>query len=450
MLRSAKILIVLFIVACTALASATERVIVVGAGVAGLKAARVLDREGYEVIVLEARDRIGGRVHSYVDPTTGTILDLGASWIVGKRDSRLFALAERIGVTTSDSTDFDNGSNWDADGVPDRITLAEEVAFLDIVNREARRAFNNRRTGSLQDAIEVKYQQGDFDDIVDNRREFDYLMHTYFELEFAGALDVLSVQAPWEGEDLRGGDVIVPDGFVQLAEHLAQNLDIRFNKVVNKVRYGGNKVRVFTQSGQRFTADRVVVTVPLGVLKAGDIQFIPNLPQNKQRAINRFGSGTLNKTWLFFPHAFWNTNEEIIGYVNPQSGRYSEYYYFDEVGDGRVLLSFNGGDFGDTMESKSDAQIANETMAALRNIYGAGIPDPTHIVQTRWGSDPFAKGAYSHMGVRSQANHRENLRSPVGNKLFFAGEATSSDYPATVEGAFRTGRQAAQEIIALQ
>ncbi|MEM7360498.1 MAG: NAD(P)/FAD-dependent oxidoreductase [Pseudomonadota bacterium] len=450
MLRSAKVIIAFFFLTCSVLATASERVIVVGAGVAGLKAARVLDREGFDVTVLEARDRIGGRVHSYVDPATGTILDLGASWIVGKRDSRLFALAERIGVNTSDPTDFDNGSNWDADGVADRITLAEEEAFLQIVNREARRAFNNRRTGSLEDAVEVKYQEGAFDDIVDNRREFDYLMHTYFELEYAGALDVLSAQAPWEGEDLRGGDVIVPDGFVQLADHLANNLDIRFNKVVNKIRYGGSTVRVFTTNGQRYTADRVVVTVPIGVLKAGDIEFIPDLPQNKRRAINRFGSGTLNKTWMFFPHAFWNTSEEIIGYVNPQSGRYSEYYYFDEVGDGRVLVSFNGGSFGDSMEAKSDAQITNETMAALRNIYGAGIPDPTHIVQTRWGSDPFSKGAYSHMGVRSQANHRENLRQPVNNKLFFAGEATSSSYPATVEGAFRTGRQAAQEIIALQ
>lgn len=112
-------------------------------------------------------------------------------------------------------------------------------------------------------------------------------------------------------------------------------------------------------------------------------------------------------------------------------------------------MGFNAGKFGKEIESWSDEEIIADAMKTLRQIYGNSIPQPIDYQLTRWSQDPFTFGSYSYYATNSTPNHRQELAKPINKKVFFAGEATSIDYPATVHGAYFSGLRVSQEIIAL-
>ncbi|MCB0158048.1 MAG: FAD-dependent oxidoreductase, partial [Caldilineaceae bacterium] len=188
-------------------------------------------------------------------------------------------------------------------------------------------------------------------------------------------------------------------------------------------------------------------TLPLGVLQQGAVSFAPALPRAKQDAIHALGSGLLNKAWLRFPHAFWPREPEMINYVPATPGRWAEwlnlYHYTGEP----ILLGFNAGSYGSTLEAWTDAAIIADAMDVLRTIYGPQIPAPDDWQITRWASDPLALGAYSYYAVGTDRATRRALAAPVAGRLFFAGEATSQDHPSTVHGAYMSGVRAAEEIL---
>ena len=425
-----------------------ERILVVGAGFAGLKAAKDLHEEGYDVTVLEARNRVGGRI--YTDRSTGIAFDMGASWIHGLNNNPITALANQIGAPLSSKTQYDNFKEYDYDGTPNPLTAEQDEEFERWMNQTSKRAFNKREKVSFKTKIEEAWNDGDFD-YLDNRRQLDYLVNVYLEHEFAADVSTLSAQSWWEGEDLTGGDKVFPNGYDQLTNHLAQSLDIRLNTVVTDVAYNSSGVTITTSNGT-FSGDRAVITLPIGVLKSGDVSFTPQLPNAKRNAINNMEMSALNKVWMIFPHAFWDVDKQIIGYIGEgaQSKHFAEWYYFDEVAQGNVLLGFNAGEYGEEIENHSDQEIIDEAMDTLRVIYGNNIPEPTDYVISRWKSDPYAKGSYASLGEKSVAKtDRNRLRSAVNNRLFFAGEHTSSEYPATTQGAYLEGEAAANAIKSL-
>lgn len=430
-------------------AQAQEKVVVVGAGIAGLTAARDLAAAGLEVIVLEARDRIGGRIDT--DDSMGVPLDLGASWILGIDNSVIYDTAVEAGVEVSAHTDWELFVNYDFDGTPMPISADEDYEFLSLVTMESRWHANHGTDKTMKYMLERMYRNGEFKGIIDNRREFEYLSHVYLELEYAGDVSLMSAQQAWEGEDYIGDDVIIPGGYSQIVDYLAEGLDIRLNHVVKWVEYSKEDVTIKTTDGQVFDADRAVITVPIGVLKAGDIKFDPPLPDNKRKAINELGSGTINKTWLKFPFAFWDTDQLIIGYVSQPKGIFSEWYSFDDLEHENILLGFNGGSRAIALESFTDEKITAEAMAVLRTMFGPLVPEPIEVIQTRWNEDPYSKGAYSFLAAGGDVGTtRRNLRKAVMDRLFFAGEATSVSHYATTTGAMETGARAAREIIDLQ
>lgn len=428
--------------ATSLLSYSQERVLVVGAGIAGLAAAKELHDKGYEVVVLEARNRIGGRIHT--DRSTGIPLDLGASWIHGTDDNPIYDLAQQINAPLSNATDYSSVKTYDVDGRDNPVSDADTEKFYDFIEKKSRRQAKKNSNKSMKWLIEKYWNRGKFD-YLDNRRELNYAINTTLEHEYSGDVSDMSSQQAWEGEDLEGVDVIFPNGHDQLTNHLATNLDIRLNAVVTNVSYTSGGVCITTSEG-KFSGDRAVITLPIGVLKSGNVQFSPALPNSKQTAINRLESGTLNKVWMIFPYAFWDVSKTVLGYVSKPKGRFSEWYYFDELAEGNVLIGFNAGKYGAASETKTNQEVTTEAMDILRVMYGDEIPEPNDVVITRWSSDPYALGSYSFMGAGAQFKDRKNLRKPVKNRLFFAGEATSSDQAATTEGAYRTGLQAATEI----
>ncbi|HMQ50489.1 MAG TPA: FAD-dependent oxidoreductase [Anaerolineae bacterium] len=424
-------------------AAKKERILVIGAGIAGLAAAATLRRQGFTVTILEARDRLGGRL--WTDRTWPDLpLDLGASWIHGVTDNPISRLATEAGLETV-PTDYDSLQVFGADGRPlaaDRLTRREAQMWT-VLEEAQLKAEIRENDLSVAQALAPFLTQANLTPA--EQQELNYLFNSIIEHEFAADLAELSIWWFDEGEVFGGGDVLFPGGYDRIAHWLAEDLDVRLGHVVQEVAYHGREVIVTTLQ-DRLAADRVIVTLPLGVLKQGVVKFAPVLPAAKQTVIERLGMGLLNKLYLRFEAPFWGDASELIGYVAQNKGEWAEflnlYVYFGQP----TLLAFNAGSFGRALERLPDEQLVDAAMTVLRRIYGPQTPAPLGSLATRWATDPFAYGSYSYLPPGASPADRQTLARPVAERLFFAGEATSSDYPATVHGAYLSGVRAAKQI----
>lgn len=423
--------------------SSSKTVVVIGAGMAGLKAARDLAARGLTTIVLEGRDRIGGR--TFTNSSIGAPLDMGASWIHGISGNPMYQYAQSVGAPTI-PWDYDNDQTFDLSGSAAPISEAQLTAATNAIEREIERLSVQNADASVQQAVDNAVARGSLSGL--SQTQIDYLVTADIELSFAAAVDRLSIQALVEGEEVIGGDVILRNGYVSLVDELARGLDVRLNQKVTGVDYSGPQVRVQTQSGS-FDADYVIITVPLGVLKQGEIQFQPALPTSKQTAIDAMGMGTLNKVYLRFPDRFWTPATTNFNRIAAPKGAWPFWFDMETASGVPVLGALVGGDFAVSMEQSSDAAIISEAMRAARSMFGGSVPDPSDFLITRWTQDEFSYGAYSELFVGARPEMRSDLARPIDDRLFFAGEATSREFPSTTHGAFMSGERAASRIAQL-
>jgi monoamine oxidase len=422
-------------------------VIVVGAGIAGLAVARRLKSQGASVLILEARNRIGGRV--WTDTSMpGVSLDLGASWIQGTNGNPITSLARSFSLRTS-PTDFENIALYDPAG---RRLNSAEVARIETNYRTVMQRVEKLRDSMRGEGREDISLQAGVDRVLAGRSltdkehaELNFAIHAEIEDEYAADATELSLFNWDQDEEFGGRSELFPAGFGQIANGLARGLDIRLATPVARIEYSGRGVVIKTRE-DTFTADRVIVTLPLGVLKRGLITFSPGLPEQKLTAIRRLGMGTLNKVYLRFPKVFWPKDNDVLGVVSQTRGQWGEWINYFRYAGQPILVGFNSGKYARDLETLANHDITEAAMNALRGIYGRSIPDPSDVVITRWASDPFTLGAYSSIPPRSSGKDYDTLAAPVGDRVFFAGEATSRTYPATVHGAFLSGEREARRI----
>ena len=418
-------------------ASSGRRVIVVGAGISGLAAARELVNRGHAVTIVEGRDRVGGRI--WTDRRLGLPVDCGASWIHGVRGNPLTELTGQFGIRTM-PTDFDAAPLYDIDNteVPEAL-LERALEEMERFVRDARRERGPDR------GIGLGLRESINDRITDERmrRIMTWLVRSEISLEYATDAETISRKHYDEDEQYPGDHVVFPDGYGSLTGALADQLardgvDIQLNQTVRLVRTTGQSATVESDRST-FEGDNVIVTIPLGVLKAGTVRFEPELPGWKRDTIQRMGFGTMNKVFLRFPTTFWPTDAHFIGFVAEREARFPEFVNYRVYSGQPVLMAFSAG--RSAHFEGSDAQVASEASAVLRRNFGQ-IPDASAHVVTRWHSDPFALGSYSHWAVGTSSDEFRALGRPVG-RLFFAGEACNPEYFATVHGALQSGRAAA-------
>ncbi len=422
-----------------------KRIVVIGAGLAGLAAARKLQGNGHDVVVVEARDRVGGRVWTSAKWADAP-LDLGASWIHGTQGNPITELADQINaqrVTTS----YDRAVTYNTSGQP--LSTAEEDRLEELRNQVYRAiatAQDGNTDASIQQAMKPFMEQ--FDPASEAQHFINFILSSDLEQEYAGSIERLSTY--WYDSDGRfdGEDDLFTQGFGIIPEFLAQGLTLELGQVVEEIQWDQAPLRVVTQKTE-FLADHVVVTVPLGVLQSGKVRFSPPLPQDKQNAIAKLGMGVLNKCYLRFSDSFWPADVDWLSYISEKPGEWVDWVSFKPPINQPILLGFNAANRGREIEAWSDQDIVASAMQTLRTLYGENIPEPIDYQITRWASDPFALGSYSYYPVGSEPEMRQQLAAPLGEALFFAGEATNEEYFGTTHGAYLSGLRVAEEILNL-
>lgn len=423
--------------------------IVVGAGVSGLTAARLLALEGRSVVVLEARDRIGGRVWTH--RADGRVTDLGASWIHGIDGSPVAAAARAFGMRMHELTvgSYQPGGRPIAYFGPDgaRLSAPETQAF--VADVEAALAAldpiiaSSAPRATYRDVVEQALAELAWDDARAARvREF--LEHRTEE-QYGAWIEELAAHG-LDDDSVEGIEVVFPDGYDALPRALAEGLDVRLGEIVTAVNWSAEGVTVRTGDGS-LGATAAVITVPVGVLRSGDLTVTPPLPAAHAGALSRLEMNAFEKVVLRFPTRFWDHGVDAIRQQGPEGRWWHSWYDLSDLHGEPTLLTFAAGPAGRAIRGWDDARVASSVMVQLRRLYGEQVPDPTHGDVTAWHADPYARGSYAYMVPGSTTADHDALAAPVGGVLHLAGEATWTDDPATVPGAMLSGHRAAENVL---
>ena len=414
-----------------------KTVLIVGAGISGLAAAKKLKEKGFNVIIFESQDKIGGRLRT--NRSSNITFDEGASWIHGVNGNPITELAQQAGMNLF-HTDDDSRKSYDVGGVlrdASSYNNAEDELYT-ILN-------SMMNSGNASQSFESVFNS--LHPSKSNDRLWKFLLSTYVTFD-TGDLNQLSSLLYNEGEEYAGVEKIAVNGFDTIANYLAKDLNIQLNHKVTKIDYSDNKVKV-THQGNTTEADYVLVTVPLGVLKANTIQFTPNLPNTKLNAIQKVGMNCVNKFLLTWNTAFWD-DVQYISYTPEIRDKFNYFVNLKKVDSNiNALMTFAYADYARQTENMSDQEIINEIMIHLKDIYGNSIPSPVSMSRTKWQSNENTLGSYSYTAVSTEMQHFDDLAEEVQDKLFFAGEHTEADYFSTVHGAYISGIREADKIIDL-
>lgn len=352
-------------------------VIVIGAGLAGLAAARQLMKFGFKVTVLEGRKRPGGRVYTRKMEGANMVTaaaDLGGTVLTGTLGNPLAILARQLGISLHKIRDKCPLYRTDGSPADPKLDMNVETAF----NRLLEKASSLRKLMgdvsmdvSLGAALETFRQV--YGDAVSEEEMGLFNWHlANLEYANAGLLSNLSL-AFWDQDDpfdMGGDHCFMSGGNGQVVQALTENVNILYEKTVNTIRYGSDGVQVGA-GGQVFEGDMILCTVPLGVLKNGSIKFVPELPQRKLDSIKRLGFGLLNKVAMVFPHVFWNTELDTFGHLSEDKSRRGEFFLFYSyatLSGGPLLMTLVAGEAAHEFETMHPTDAVNRVIKILKGM----------------------------------------------------------------------------------
>lgn len=437
---------------------ASKSTIIVGAGAAGLAAARDLSRAGGEIVVLEARDRIGGRVYTVRDPESSVPIELGAEFVHGKSPA-LWQIANaahlRLYEVSGRHCYFDEGK------------LSKSPDFWKQIESLMDQMKSSSADQSVRDFLE-----GLPDDEETARAKA--MVTRYVEGFQAAEIDRIGVRGLVvfnEASDSIDGDASFRfengyDSLMQALRAEAESYGARFhlNTIVKKIHWASDEVRVNSEPAAEYSAASVIVTVPLSILQRGSsdgvVFFVPDLPASKQVAISRLVMGNVLKINLRFRERFWEDAklwDEKAERVNFKDAGFFHYpqtllptWWTQLPIRAPLLVGWAGGPGADRLRSLGASAILDQAIESLALIFNIPANEVRAQLQASyihdWHDDPFSRGAYSYLPVNGLED-QQVLSEPLDNKLFFAGEATSVGHIGTVHGAIQSGQRAAQEIL---
>ena len=392
-------------------------VLVIGAGAAGLAAADALARAGRSVRVLEARDRIGGRVWTRRMPGVDVPVELGGEFVHGEA-AVTHRLLKAAGLSTV------------ASGRVQRYAGGGRLREVD--------SFKQAQL-AMRDTAALERRDLTFDEFLDKKRlprltrTIARLMVQGFDAADPARASARAIAEEWRGGQMSGSQPRVREGYGALLDWLAARIvkrggRIKLNAAVREVRWKAGFVEA---SG--FTAQRAIITLPLGVLQSRAVAFTPAL--DREKALKQLASGPVIKAALRFPRAFWEARHRGVAFFHAPAAPFPT-FWTPLPARVPLLIGWSGG-------PKARDASWEAIRAGLLRIFGR-IEEPDEVIIQDWARDPFARGAYSYVLVNG-AGAREALAAPLADTLFFAGEATSVDDSGTVAGALESGVRAARE-----
>jgi monoamine oxidase len=437
-----------------------DRVIVIGAGWAGMTVANALRNAGVDHVVLEGRTRVGGRARP-VD-LGGIPVDLGCSWIHGPYGNPMSAFADLAGVSRTNANVeldapvirfFDGELGREAEPADklfsfghvlkfaesDSATLATELGPRSSVRDGARAYCDRQGIGGNQ------------------RRYFETITRGFSEFTYGTHWSRLSL-ARWayaNSESTYGGigEGDFPVGtYRPLIRAMNGPSPVRLGHRMTAIEHDAAGVVVRGRHGDRrfrLRGSHAVVTVPLGVLKARDIRFEPGLPPAKRAAIANVGFGAVEKIAMVFDAPFWSdaTHTHII-YQSPTSAlEFPWWLDLNRIVQQPVLVAFTGGPFARRIGKLSHRDRLALARTKLQEILGRDIPQPAAVGLTDWQRDRFSHGSYSAMLVGRTLDDLDALAAPVGGRILFAGEATNRARHSTADGAMSSGIREAKRLL---
>ncbi|MEZ0351050.1 flavin monoamine oxidase family protein [Mycobacterium sp. pR1184] len=412
----------------------TGSILIVGAGMAGLAAARRLVDAGWPVRLIEARDRIGGRV--YTNRDWGVPIEMGASWIHGTASDPMMELAHSAHAEVI-PTDY---YGWAKLAVDRRLPATDYDA--DSWRQFVERACDRVTGGSLGAAVDAAAKRAELSET--DRTQLAFFVATEIEDEYAAGADQLSATTFDTGDYADGDQAVITNGYDALPKLLADGLPIVLRTPVTAITRRDSTVTVHA-GNQSFEGPAAIVTVPLGVLKAGAIAFDPPLPDGHARAVNALGFGVLSKTFFRFNRRTWKTDNAFYLFMGTDPGAWAQWFTLSNSA-GPIVVAFNAGERGRAVEASSAADVTARALPIARQLFGDDVA-PMEVRTSNWSTDPYARGSYSFHAPGSGLDDRRRLREPITDRLYLAGEAADTKNPSTVIGAVASGRYAADQLM---
>lgn len=441
-------------------------VVIVGAGLAGLSAARELTRAGLDVVVLEARDRVGGRTYSRA-ASDGTIVDLGGQWI-GPTQDRVAALAEELGVTSfptyneGKNVEFYRGERFDYEGA---LPMGDPLAMMEAI--EAMLELNLLAADVPLDTPWTAPNARAWDG-----QTFESWLQTHIESEHARQLMTLAVESVFsvEPRDLSllhflfyvrsGGNInqllSVADGAQErrfhvgsqaLSERMAAQLGERvvLNAPVHTLHHDEGGVRAVSEP-LTIQAQRAIIAIPPTL--AGRLRYRPALPGYRDQLTQRIPMGTVIKVQCLYERPFWR-DAGYSGQVTSDEGAV-RITFDNSPADGTpgILMGFIEGDEGRIWGRRTSAERKAEVLACFTRYFGEQAAHPYAYEELNWADEEYSRGCYAGVMVPGAwLAYGEALRQPIG-RLHWAGTETATLWNGYMDGAIQSGLRAAQEILA--